>query len=268
MNMHDNDIDALFRSKLDGLEAEPSARVWDNISTELHGAGNRRKGFVPLLRIAGSIAVLIAAGLFFLPRNKKVYQAQPIKNRLVKTTIVKPAVNTPSTVQQPADTATQVQQAAGVSQQPQQLAAVHQAKTRPMIVKTAAKQPAVIPNPVASSTVADNQQALMAAVQNKVNVTKPVVPDTQISPKIIDAEPVTDSKPASVLAAANITDGENDTKPAPAKKHKARGFGGILNAMIGVVDKRQDKIIEFTDTDEGDTITGINLGIVKIKKQK
>jgi hypothetical protein len=264
MSTHDNDLDALFRSKLDGFEAEPSAGVWANISQELHGAGDRRKRLMPLLRIAASVAILIAAGLLFIPRNKKVNHTQPA-NRLVKNTIIKPSVITkPTTIQQPVNIVTPVKQIIGVKYQ-QQIAAAHQTKAHQVIVTAIQKQAVAAPDQTDALAAANSQQALMAAVQTKVNVTKPVVPDSQVSLKAVDVE--TDTKAASTLAAVNPAMAD-DAKPAPVKKRKARGFGGILNAMIGVVDKRQDKIIEFTDTDEGDTITGINLGIVKIKKQK
>jgi hypothetical protein len=41
-----------------------------------------------------------------------------------------------------------------------------------------------------------------------------------------------------------------------------------LNVVIAAVDKRKDKVIEFSNTDgDESSITGINLGIIKIKKE-
>lgn len=270
MNMHDNDIDALFRSKLDELEVEPSAKVWGNISQELHG-DKRRKTLIPILRIAASVAVLIAAGLFFLPKHQKAGQTQPV-NRVAKNNPVKTPVAVPQTTAIPqantVNTTAQVVQAV-ISQTQQQLGTVPKVKVRQATnsAVNVTQQPVI--NPDKTDAIANAQPAtVLAAVTNKIIVTKPVVPDAQTSLKPESATLDVITQPATVLAAANIPD-DNSNKPAsPAKKHKARGFGGILNAMIGVVDKREDKIIEFTDTDEGDTVTGINLGIVKIKKQK
>jgi hypothetical protein len=268
MNMHDNDMDALFRSKLDNFEQEPSARVWDNISTELHGAADRRKRLIPLLRIAASVAILIAAGLFFLPRNKKADGVKPDKNKLARITPVKiPVKPLQTTVGRPVNKAVKVQQVVNTPSQQQQIAAVHKVNSQPVpaLASTSVnKQTATDPDK--TDAIANSQQAtVLAAVPNKDIITKPVVPDVETSLKGTNLTQEAGTKP--VLAATNIP-ADDDTKPSPVKKHKARGFGSILNAMIGVVDKRQDKIIEFTDTDEGDTITGINLGIVKIKKQK
>jgi hypothetical protein len=55
---------------------------------------------------------------------------------------------------------------------------------------------------------------------------------------------------------------------APVKK-RASGLGGLINTIVAAVDKREDKLIEFTDAnnDEGSRVTALNLGIFKIKKQ-
>jgi hypothetical protein len=46
-------------------------------------------------------------------------------------------------------------------------------------------------------------------------------------------------------------------------------LGGIINTIVAAVDKRDDKLIEFTDNDDddGSRVTAVNLGIFKIKKQ-
>jgi hypothetical protein len=47
-------------------------------------------------------------------------------------------------------------------------------------------------------------------------------------------------------------------------------LGGLINALIAKVDRRQDKLIEFSDSDDDDAesnVTGLNLGLIKIKKQ-
>jgi hypothetical protein len=54
-----------------------------------------------------------------------------------------------------------------------------------------------------------------------------------------------------------------------SSKKPARGLGGLINKIVAAVDKREDKLIEFTDADndEGARVTGVNLGFIKIKKQ-
>jgi hypothetical protein len=107
---------------------------------------------------------------------------------------------------------------------------------------------------------------VLASATHKQEVIKPVVPDTatKIMAKHIEEVPVFASTPQVIptqVATAN--------KQAPAKKHKIRSLGDVFNVMIAAVDKRKDKIIEFSNTDGDDaTITGVNLGIIKVKKEK
>jgi hypothetical protein len=49
---------------------------------------------------------------------------------------------------------------------------------------------------------------------------------------------------------------------------RVKGIGGLVNFVIAQVDKREDKLIEFTESDEGTEISGINLGLLKIKSKK
>lgn len=62
--------------------------------------------------------------------------------------------------------------------------------------------------------------------------------------------------------------GKQDTTPEKTDR-KIRTFGDIVNAVVAKLDKRKEKIIEFSDSDgDRSTITGLNLGIIKIKKDK
>jgi hypothetical protein len=79
MDMQDKEFDKLFSSKLEGLEIEPSAKVWKGINGEL--SGNKRKSLIPFLSIAASIIVLIAAGVLFIPKKDSVVKI-PVKKQL------------------------------------------------------------------------------------------------------------------------------------------------------------------------------------------
>ncbi|GAB3907914.1 hypothetical protein [Mucilaginibacter boryungensis] len=261
MSMQDKEMDALFRAKLDNYEIEPSANVWTNISREMHQPA-QRKSYVPLLRIAASVLVLVSAGLFFLPK-KEVVTNPPKNNRLAQNTMVKPVTGTqqPSVNQQVTEPATHVATAVNV-QPKQQIAAVvkhthvPQTTTEPAVTKSEPKagEQVIVPN--------TNQQTI-ATVTTKPAVSTPVVPDGPITLKPADDTQGFVSKP--ILASDNT---DTDSGAKPVQKHKAHGLGSFLNKVIAAVDKRDDKIIEFTDTDEGDSITGINLGILKVKKVK
>jgi hypothetical protein len=257
MNMQDKDLDTLFRSKLDSFEVEPSKAVWANINKELDEP--KRKKFA-WLSIAASVTVLVAAGLLFIPKKQDnaVKPKQPLQ-----ANIIKPATGGEHSggVIKPIDAATQVQPA--INTQSKQLVATavvkHQTVQQPLV--TTPKQTGAINN-IDNTTTIDKPQETIAAVAPKQTVASPVLPTNETP--LIEKTLITNTEPAKVYAAIP-TDAE---AKSPAKKHKVRGLGGFINAVVAVVDKRQDKIIEFTDTDEGDSVTGINLGIFKVKKDK
>lgn len=264
MNMQDKDMDELFRSKLDEYEVEPSANVWANINREL-GTTGRRRGYGPLLRIAASIVVMIGAGLFFWHKQqvivspKKPEVAVVINHHLTDEQSTRQQSNIATTV----NTIAKTQQ---VTKSHAQLAVIK----RPTTVKNGVVtnitniQIGINATPQVQQTkpsVVNDEQPILANTDTKPMINKPVVPET---PLINKTEPNSNqelNKP--IMASVNKSDIEKPNN----KKHKIHGLGGFLNAVVGVIDKRQDKIIEFTDTDEGDSITGINLGIIKVKKQ-
>jgi len=68
MDMQDREFDDVFRNKLDGFEAEPSAKVWMGIDATLDEK-SRKKAIMPWLSIAASIIVLLSAGILFIPKK-------------------------------------------------------------------------------------------------------------------------------------------------------------------------------------------------------
>ena len=83
MDMQDKEFDDVFRSKLDGFEAEPSGRVWTGIDEGLDAA-RRRKIFMPILRIAASIILVVGLGVLFFVNRDKVSPIKRGKSGLVK----------------------------------------------------------------------------------------------------------------------------------------------------------------------------------------
>jgi len=264
MNMHDNDIDKLFRSKLNDFEVEPSANVWAGISTEL-GNAPKRKSIVPMLRIAAGIAVIISAGLFFLPKKQVVIEStkgpklainRGTKPAAVHSTQLQVPVQTPAVNVNP-----QVRQMASVPAVKHNMVAVNNTTVQTPANGGVPQQPMV--DPVKIDPAVNTQT--IANVTTNSNTNKAVVPDptTPIVDHPTDNAPIFNTaKPAVVIAALPAND---DNKQEPAKKRRF-SLGKVLNAVVGAVDKRQDKLIEFADSDEGETITGINIGILKVKK--
>jgi hypothetical protein len=263
MEMQDKEFDDLFQSKLDSFEIEPSAHVWHGIAGEL-AAGKRRKSLLPFLSIAASIVVLVAAGVLFIPQKVSLPAKHNIKAKPSEAPVqpvagslainkVKPAILTfknASNVSAATIAKTNVQPVTKTNGP--LIAAVNNQATKPL-----------------DTVRADNKQ-ILAAVTQKPGAIKAMVPDsnTQIAIKQpMQVTPGFVTKPE--IAAVQLPTAEKqDVQPVKSSR-KVHSIGHFINSVVAKIDKRQDKFIEFTDIDdEGSVLTGVNLGFVKIKKEK
>lgn len=264
MNMQDKEFDDLFRVKLGDLEMEPSAQVWENIDTELNG--KKRKSIFPVMSIAASVIILIAAGIIFIPKRENV-KLDHEKNNLAinhpKQSIVKPIghepVNTIIKKEIQPEKAIAINSVAIVQ---------HHSKKAEIVVAKPTEQPApAIEKP---APVKAEQPQLIAAVTSKQqDITSPVVPDntTPLTVKQPAINDLSEPEPKVALASVQPTSTKQD-RPV-VKRHGIRNFGDLVNIVVAKVDKRKDKVIEFTDTDDDEsTLTAVNVGPVKIKKDK
>ncbi len=254
--MQDKEFDQLFNSKLSDFEIEPSAEVWQNINRELNGKKAKRS-IIPYLSIAASVIVLASVSLWFFNQHQEKTKQHPVK--LVKR--VKPFNPQPGVNESGAP--------AGIVKD--RLAEVIDAGIK---TKTGSglNKPQIIEQMPQETTI-----ALPEAIVEKPAPVLAVAP-AQRAPVLQPAVPANDVPLSTGLLADNsveyIEKSVDAVKDAPvtekpAVKKRAHGLGGLINTIIAAVDKREDKLIEFTDAndDEGSTVTGVNLGIFKIKKQ-
>ena len=262
MDMQDKELDRLFQQKLDDLEIQPSARVWQGITADLD-AGKRKRILVPFLSAAAGVIFFITAGILFIPKHPVKINDQHHSPQIAQAT---------KTIQQPAmvkndpvipPTPAQNKMPANPVIAPvNNLARVNKTKTKSNLSQPI-QQPVINEKPPVD---AHTDEPLLAANTPAMDyrVVKTAGPDTttRINPQsaIINNEKTFIAQIPS--RSAPIT-----TKPV--KKHRIRSMGDVFNIVIAAVDKRKDKIIEFSNTDEDDAvITGINLGLVKVKKEK
>ena len=263
MKISDKELDELFSSKLDGLEAEPSANLWQNISFELDKKP-RKKSFVPALRIAAGLIVVLSVGLLFLQKN------EPVKNQLSKKLVkVELAKKDPS-----------IEQIENLGDKKSML--LLSAKIKAVKEVRAIKKPGRVSNPklVSNLKLETSYPSTQTLAQNKT--------ETNQQQETTNAN-IAQTKMAVVpdMATKLTMQPENETPEAPVNKPQIlpakrsipatigkrkgiRSMGDLVNLVMAKVDKRNDKLIEFSDNDDGDesNITGINLGIITIKKEK
>jgi len=256
MKTSDKELDDLFAARLDSFEVEPSANLWQNIERELDGKP-KKKSIIPTLRIAAGIVVMLSIGLIFLRKQ------EPVKNQLPKK-IAKVELQK----QDPSKT-----QIKNLDDKNSML--LLSAKNK--VVKTASLKVKIFTAKIfiqPKLKVEENTTQSLAQVKpneeledSKKKLSQPqiaLVPDASISLKpksetTLQLKPIV--KPPEQLA-ANTT--------MKIKHKRIRNIGDVVNLVMAKVDKREDKLIQFTDSDDGDesTVTGINFGIINLKKEK
>jgi cytoskeletal protein RodZ len=259
MDMQDKEFDKLFNSKFEDFEAEPSPTVWDNIAGELNGKKGKR-ALLPWLSIAATIVVLVTAGVLFFKQdgddNTNKHQHKLTANHAQRIEPVTVKTDTEHTT--PAIAAT-VNTDRSDKKTPATIAQVSTIKKD--IYADPVKTDNVIKQP---EPVKTDEQPIIAATENHP-VIKNVVPDNDSKPVVKTPVVETVTSPPAVIASVT----KHDDAPV-VKKRGIHNLGGLFNVIIAKVDKRQDKLIEFTDSDDDDAasnVTGVNLGIIKVKKQ-
>lgn len=261
MNMQDKEFDDLFRSKLGDFEVQPSAEVWQNIDAELND--KKKKSIFPILSIAASVLILLTAGILFIPKKGVVKHNKPDTNRVVKAnpSAVKPENSNPVNSSET---------------EREQLAAVE----APVKTTTKADQPEIKTNAVEqkeqanisitkTEIVSHEDQPIIASAgtpkQIEIVKQEPIALTEATSKEnktVVDNSAI--SLPAQPVLAANQP--AKTAKPA-VKKRGIRNFGDIVNLVVAKVDKRKDKLIQFSDADDDESvISAVHLGALKIKR--
>jgi cytoskeletal protein RodZ len=251
MAMQDKDFDKLFKQKFEGFEEEPSSRVWDNIAAQLDGKKGRRS-LIPWISIAAAVLIIATAGALFFKADTQTRQNNKLVSKPVKAVAPVEAY------------ANDTSQAEAVTA-PAPVVAKTTLPTRHKQSQAVAVTTSIIPVAVTPADIVEHDptiadESIIAGITNPASATTvAALPDVSLAPRTIDADEQT-----------GLTSAEQQ-QTEPVKKRGIHNLGGLINAVVAKLDKRDDKLIEFSDGDEGDenvtTVTGVNLGLIKIKKQ-
>ncbi|MVN20593.1 hypothetical protein [Mucilaginibacter arboris] len=258
MKISDKELDDLFQSKLNNLETEPDARVWNNISAQLNIKPKKKSIIMSILQIAASMVIVFSAGWLLLRQNDQLVK-KPLPQKVVKLELKRP----PTAIQESESL---------VKKKVLLLSAknkvIKEAWTSKRKHHAIALKPEIGPeqDDASTQTLAQNKQEQDLQKSNITQSRIAVVPDiaTSLNVQPENETPVTTPVKPPVLAVKR-------SMPVTVAKHKGiRTVGDLVNLVMAKVDKRQDKLIEFTDSDDGEesNITGINLGIISLKKEK
>lgn len=242
--MSDEEIDEMFRQKLQSYEDTPSAQVWKNISRELQPEMQAKSNTSRIWMAAASLILLASLALFLMPgkppvrlQASQVVGSKPVEHKeLPKAVSTKP--HEPKSVLFLERLASmRIESDRHVEDYKKRGRAIseniaHIAQVQQVDIQTTSALPAI--------NYGDAPQILAT---EKLNVEKP--------------------SPQPVLALA-----KPDHEDFSANKGKIKSLGDIVNFVVRQVDPRKEKIIEFTNHDEGSSVSSINLGLLKIRTKQ
>jgi hypothetical protein len=258
MEMRDNEFDKLFSTKLDGYEIQPSANVWQGITEELDKSKRKKVAFIPFLSIAASIIVLIAAGILFIAKRVEPSKNHPVKATIARINYSAKLNNSVATTIKP-----QINEAVNPKPAPVNRVAVLHWASKQKISITEQKETIIAKNE--ESVLKENLPRDADLVMKSSYKAALTVVD---STTIVSIKPVIIQPEKQIAIAANLPDAAKPVVASTAKRRRIKSFGDMLNVVIAAVDKRKNKIIEFSDTDDDEaTITAVNLGVIKVKKE-
>jgi len=258
----DKELDKLFQQRFEDLEIEPSAAVWNKIAGTMDQKIKRKSVFPSFWMAAASIVVLIAAGFLYL-RPQEVIKLQGSSEIALK-------MDDNSSRIEKSETSVLIEEP------------IHSPKTIEteipefrLVNPSGAKSGEFLP--VQKAPLVEPEVTATIAPEPVVYASEPVKKINQVQPKKAVKVPnrysgdqsALDVTQPDMLAKADLP--EEETNPDAAEirgQKKIRSIGSLVNFVIAKVDKREDKLIEFKDSDEGSEVSGINLGLLKFKSKK
>lgn len=259
MKTSDKELDNLFSSKLDGLETEPSSNLWGKINFELDKKP-KKKSFVPILRIAAGLIVVLSVGLLLMQNNQQVVKNKPVQ-KITKQQVeqAKPEIKQPEILVEKKETLLLHTKNKVVKE-------AWPKRNKQVFYSKINIQPKEKQADLSTQTSTTNKPQQDLGNMDIAAVKAVVVPDLATKLKVQPENETLETK----VNAPQILPAKRSIAATIVKRKGVRNMGDLVNLVMAKVDKRNDKLIEFSDSDDGDesNITGINLGIITIKKEK
>lgn len=265
-DIQDKTFDRLFKDKLDSFEGNVPTDMWGRISNELDGGekhGRSEEKVAPFVKpkmresgirwsYAASIALLLGIGVVLLNRPKSIIylnagnQLPEMAEELDRYTVDVPGESQWSDQRDVQADDEQLEYAAlGLHEHDKEdaLSAVDWGTQRNTDIHTE--------NPLAES---DLPASNVAEVKNPTIAVE------------LSEEPIVVDENAFAVLASNVPHLVVVEDSYPAEK-KSFDVSKVLNYVVGVVDKGDDKVLAFKRDDEGSISIAFNLKSLRRKKQ-
>lgn len=253
----DKDFDQLFKTSLEDFEVTPTANSWNKIAEQLESKPAKKK-FPAYWMAAASVIFILGIGISLYLTSTEVIQLKPDQN---KKDLAK-KVAQPQT-----DDATDISSMLDNTVTAQEISKKEAQTTRQLLADNQLELA------TENTALADKNQVFKSNSKEEPVIeqlsTNPIKTKTISIQKMAINPPVEINSLSSVPVSAqnNIEKGLNEANIEAGGKLKIKSFGDVVNFVVSKVDKREDKIITISKTEDSDNeVTGINLGLISFKK--
>ncbi len=230
-NRSDNTFDKLLKAKFENFRSEPIPELWEQISKQLDQKPKSSR--LPFVWLTAACLLIVGAYVVWFSSPNVVN----VKNQVVKYTI-------PSTP---------VEQLQSASQ---------------------AIVPSIAANPAKKIVLAVDRSPIEQEplIVSQKFVTDPVSKPVDTPAMTTEVQPEATAAISESPVVANVEPAKSDVEEhfeeESTTKHHSRGLGRLVNFVVSQVDGRADKLIEVSEEPgEGLRITGLNIGLVKMKNK-
>lgn len=249
----DKELDKLFQQRFMDAEFQPSGDVWDKINAKMEQKQKVKRTFPVFWMAAASVIVVIGAGLWIY-RPVEVIKLQGAKHEMVENVPASPI----------SDLGTG---AALLDPHQPEIKGVDFSKLVVSEEKSVTPEEVVVPEKSAGEL--PRQDLISSNITTRKNNPVVVQPkkEVRISRYTGDQSQLDVTQP-DMIASAEVKNEVLIPEHEQPSPKRIKSVGSLVNFVISKVDRRDDKIIEFKDGEEGSQVSGINLGLIKLKSRK
>ena len=264
--MLDKEFDKAFKSSFEDFEVEPTAKSWENISAQLNQKPKGKKLPIFWLTAAASVVIVLSIGIsIYVNPTDDIIKLRA--QETPKDVVIKEGSNLQAANKNNGNIGNDKVVKTDLHKSDKLInSSVKTNKNEAEIAKNKSLEKNIIPD----ATITPNANVLVVKkVEEVIAATKPVRKPT-VTEKIIAEENAkgTNLNNNQTAFAQNINDENLSNEGAQSdRKVKIKTVGDLVNFVVSKVDKREEKIIKVSKTEESDNeITGINLGLFKFRK--
>lgn len=248
--MLDKDFDAVFKSSFEDFEVAPAIDSWNKISDKINAKPGKKKTSF-LWMAAASIVIVLGVGIGLFTKPIATIKLHPNGDNEILANL--------SQVQKDTDVIIPMENTILDKK------SFKRGKTT-SITNTLVDKKTQEENIIETFTALENEP-----VDTEIESVKALKPiRTKLATeRLMEQEEIAKIKKTAPLTLAQMSDETNSTltDDARVKIPRIPSVGELVNFVIAKVDKREEKLIKISKTEESDNeITGINLGLFKFRK--